>query len=305
MAVVTFVFLPNSPATARWLDPAHRDWLHSSLDAEQGTGHDEGVRAQLAALKNRRVLHLAVTHLALAIGTYGFNLFLPLIIKQINPDYSATNIGFLAAIPYICAAIGLLVTAQLSKRIRERKYLVAVPLALAASGLAGVIALRHHPGPAVFALAVTGVGPSPGSRRSGRWPPTASPRPMSRSHRHHQLHRQPGRVHRPVHRRQGDRRLHRHRGPADPRRVPGRVDRADPAVAQPGPAAGCRHRPGGGRRARRRPLTHPNPSDREPTCQPPPRSRPSWRAPVSSGPRARPTPSPPASSRPPVSRPSI
>ncbi|NUP39773.1 MAG: MFS transporter [Streptomyces sp.] len=104
------------------------------------------------------MLHLAVTHLALAIGTYGFNLFLPLIIKQINPDSSATNIGFIAAIPYICAAIGLLVTAQLSKRIRERKYLVAVPLALAASGLAGVIALRHHPGPAVFALAVTGVG---------------------------------------------------------------------------------------------------------------------------------------------------
>ncbi|MDT0549921.1 MULTISPECIES: MFS transporter [Streptomyces] len=158
MAVVTFVFLPNSPATARWLDPADRDWLNTSLESEQGTGHDEGVRAQLTALKNRRVLHLAATHLALAIGTYGFNLFLPLIIKQINPDYSATNIGFVAAIPYICAAIALLINARLSKRVRERKYLVAVPLALAAVGLAGVIALRDHPGPAVVALAVTGVG---------------------------------------------------------------------------------------------------------------------------------------------------
>ena len=158
MAVVTYVFLPNSPATARWLAPADRDWLRGSLEAEQGTGHDEGVRAQLAALRNPRVLHLAATHLALAIGTYGFNLFLPLIIKQINPAYSATNIGFTAAIPYVCAALALLGTAQLSKRARERKYLVAVPLAMGAVGLAAVIALRDHPGPAVVALAITGIG---------------------------------------------------------------------------------------------------------------------------------------------------
>ncbi|MFI0773585.1 MFS transporter [Streptomyces sp. NPDC021212] len=122
------------------------------------TGAGRGIGRSIVLRLASAGAHLAATHLALAIGTYGFNLFLPLIIKQINPAYSATNIGFTAAVPYICAALSLMVTAQLSKRARERKYLVAVPLALGAVGLAAVIALRHHPGPAVVALAVTGIG---------------------------------------------------------------------------------------------------------------------------------------------------
>lgn len=154
MGIVVYVMLPDSPQKAKWLTPSESTWLTETIDAEQGES-TEGVKAQLAALKNPTVLQLSLIHLAFATGSYGFNLFLPLIIKQINPGYSATNIGFTAVIPYIFAAIGILISARLFDRVRHKRLMVAASSMMAAAGLTGAALLKDNPALALVAICIT------------------------------------------------------------------------------------------------------------------------------------------------------
>jgi ACS family tartrate transporter-like MFS transporter len=154
MGIVVYRLLPDSPQKAKWLTKSESKWLTDSIDAEQGE-RTEGVKAQLAALKNPTIIHLSLIHLAFATGSYGFNLFLPLIIKQINPTYSATNIGFTAVVPYIFAAIGILLSARLFDRARNKRLMVASLTLLAAAGLTGAVLLTDHPALAMVAVSVT------------------------------------------------------------------------------------------------------------------------------------------------------
>ena len=158
VGIVTLMLLPNSPKAASWLAPRRRDWLLAQLYAEQGPETNHGARAQLAALRNPRVLHLAAIYLMTCTGSYGFTLFLPLIIKQINPSYSSTAIGWHAVLPFVCAAIGILVVARLSRTAQERRYLVIAAAGMAAVGLTVVVVFRASPGVAMLGLCLAGVG---------------------------------------------------------------------------------------------------------------------------------------------------
>jgi ACS family tartrate transporter-like MFS transporter len=158
IGIVTLVLLPNSPKSAAWLSPRRRDWLLSELDAEQGPEQAHGARQQLAALRNPRVLHLAAIYLMLCTGSYGFTLFLPLIIKQINPGYSATKIGWTAVVPFLFAALAILVVARMSRVARERRYYVIAAAVLAAVGLTVVVVYRGSPGVAMVGLCLAGIG---------------------------------------------------------------------------------------------------------------------------------------------------
>ena len=158
VGLVNLVALPNSPQSARWLTPFQARWLSSTLSAEQGVAASHGVRAQLSALRERRVLHLAAIYLAAVTGANGFALFLPLIVKQLNPTYSATNIGGVATIPFVAAAVMILVNARLSRAVRERKYYVIASVLVAAIGILLVITFRGSPLVAMVGLCLAGIG---------------------------------------------------------------------------------------------------------------------------------------------------
>ncbi|MFC9359101.1 MFS transporter [Rhodococcus sp. NPDC057014] len=158
MGVVTYFYLPDGPKNARWLTHQERSWLEGELTKEQGPPVDESPRAQLRALRNPRVLHLAAIYLTATAGLFGFNFFLPSIVKQLDPSYSATNIGFVAAIPYIVGAIAMLIIARHSDKTGERKYHVAAVLALSTVALGGAIAFRHDPMIAMICLSIFAIG---------------------------------------------------------------------------------------------------------------------------------------------------
>lgn len=148
-------FLPERPADATWLDASSRAWL---VDAVGAGGVREagkhGLKAQLTAFRNRRTFVLCVIEFVFSVGFYGFTLFVPLIIKQINPTYSATHIGFEAAIPYLCGMIGLLTLPRLGNSPARLRYLGTGLSLFGTVGIFGVIALREHPSLALVSLSL-------------------------------------------------------------------------------------------------------------------------------------------------------
>lgn len=145
VGVLIVAYLPQSPLRVKWLTPGEATALQDSLDAEMGKSEKHTAREQLRAFKSLRVLHLALICCVTALGFYGFNLFVPLILKQLNPTFSATSIGHLAVIPYGCATIGLIVFSKLSKHITHIRAVNIALTLVSSTGVTGLILFRDQP----------------------------------------------------------------------------------------------------------------------------------------------------------------
>jgi len=150
--------LPTAPQSVSWLSEQESNWLVQELEDEGGPAAEPGLREQLSALLNGRVLYLSIALLTFGVGFYGFNLFVPLILKQINPDFSATNIGMAAVIPYACACIATVLLPRWANT-QNRTLVAMIILAFALGmGLVGVIIFRQQPNLALLALTFCGIG---------------------------------------------------------------------------------------------------------------------------------------------------
>jgi len=91
------------------------------------------------AFKSKKVWLLGLANFFIIIGLYGVSFWLPQIIENaITKD--KLEIGFYAAIPWICAAVGMILYGKHSDKTGERKNHIAVAcfvsmLAFIASGL--------------------------------------------------------------------------------------------------------------------------------------------------------------------------
>ncbi|HEX7934912.1 MAG TPA: MFS transporter [Paraburkholderia sp.] len=127
-------FLTDAPSKAKWLQPEERDWLIAKLkteaDARQShAGHTAGA---LSALRDPRVLALALIYFGTSAGLYTLGLWAPLIIRQYGFD--AFQTGLLAGIPSIVAVVAMILWAKHSDRTEERTWHVVIPCALACLG---------------------------------------------------------------------------------------------------------------------------------------------------------------------------
>lgn len=130
--VILFV-LPNNPQKARWLTADEKNTVVSRLDEEKAQSGRKNHFRLADAFTSRRVWLLCLMYLLLNIGGYGFELWLPSIIKGFK-GMSYTLIGFINAIPYIIAVVVMLLAGYHSDRTGERRWHVAVAAFTSAVG---------------------------------------------------------------------------------------------------------------------------------------------------------------------------
>ncbi|MEU6036966.1 MFS transporter [Actinomadura sp. NPDC047616] len=158
LGVIVLFYLPDVPSRARFLSPAEKKWLDDEIAKEYVPEGKTGPLEELRVVRDPKVLYLAVANFFAACGLYGFTFFLPQIVKQMDPSYSATNIGFLGAIPFLVGAVGMLLVARNSDRTGERRGHVIALMLLAALGLFGTIQFRHSPVLALTCLSMVAIG---------------------------------------------------------------------------------------------------------------------------------------------------
>ena len=139
LGVAALWILPDRPSEAKWLAADERAWLERRLRAEQ-----EEARAKAGvhvpwwqALLSVDVWVLGLLYTGATVGTYGMSLWLPQIIK--SHGMSTTDTGWLTAIPFGLAAIGMVVWGAQSDRAGERKWHTISCLLLASVGLTASI----------------------------------------------------------------------------------------------------------------------------------------------------------------------
>lgn len=132
LGIVTWFYLDDSPAKARWLTQEQRDYLKETIaqDEQHSAIRDHNWRV---ALKSGRVWVLSLLWLLQAFGTIGITLFLPLIVKAVAEDRSNLTVSLLSAVPFLFACIFMYLNGQHSDRTGERAHHLGLPLM--ASGL--------------------------------------------------------------------------------------------------------------------------------------------------------------------------
>ncbi|TXN20718.1 MFS transporter [Methylobacterium sp. WL9] len=136
LGIAVLFVLTDRPEAAAWLTPAERDELAREIERDRRATAREKIGLR-QALVHPQVLGLALVYLGLSAGLYGIGLWLPQIVKGFG--LTTLQTGFVAAVPYVVAAAGMIAWTRRSDRRQERIGHVAIPailggLALALSG---------------------------------------------------------------------------------------------------------------------------------------------------------------------------
>ncbi|MBE7199091.1 MAG: MFS transporter [Parafilimonas terrae] len=155
LGIVCLFVLTDRPEKAQWLTPAEREVLVATLEHEKAAIEKKHPMTLAQALRNWRVLLLAAINFCAIIGSLGVGLWLPQMIKQLG--LASSVVGVVAAIPYICGAVAMVVWGRVSDRGSDRTIYPALSLALGAVGLTAST-LTPTPGLTIVALCVAVMG---------------------------------------------------------------------------------------------------------------------------------------------------
>ncbi|MGC1552548.1 MAG: MFS transporter, partial [Bradyrhizobium sp.] len=153
LGFITLKLLSDRPQVAGWLTPEERNVLDGVLASEV---RERPRTSLLAALRDPRVLICTAIQFGFTLGSYGIGIWLPLMLR----DYQLTNtaIGWIAAIPYLFASVGMILWARYVDEKGRRIANLALACLLGALGLLAPV-LSHSLVSAVigFSLALIGV----------------------------------------------------------------------------------------------------------------------------------------------------
>jgi MFS transporter, ACS family, tartrate transporter len=155
LAGVVFFYLTDRPTDAAWLAADERNWLAERLQIERR--HRETMHSYTVtqALVNPRVIGLGLVYFGAVATNYGLSFFLPQIVKAFGLNTFLTTV--VSAAPYVIGLVGMVWWGRHSDRHVERRYHAALPLLLAAAGIAVSTAL-DDPTLKMLSFCVAGFG---------------------------------------------------------------------------------------------------------------------------------------------------
>ena len=134
MAFVTFFYMTDRPAKAKWLPEDEKAWLVETMDAEVAARAEVAHSSAWRSLVDPRVLALALIYFGTSAGLYTLGIWAPQIIKQLG--VSTMTVGYLNMIPPIASVIAMVLWSRHSDRTNERSWHVVIACLVASSGLA-------------------------------------------------------------------------------------------------------------------------------------------------------------------------
>ena len=158
LGAVVLAVLPERPSDASWLTgltAAERRALTMRLD-EEAAARSTAVRSVGGAMTSGRVWLLAAVYFTIPVALYAMGFWLPQIIRSASGG-GDTAVGFLSAVPYGVAAIGMVVVGRHSDRTGERRWHIAAS-ALVGGASFGASAFVHGTVPSLAALSLAMLG---------------------------------------------------------------------------------------------------------------------------------------------------
>ncbi len=157
LGVVTIFYLTDWPRQARWLPDDEREWIITELEREKSERRAERAYSVWEALRHRNVLLLALAYFCSVTSAYGFNFWLPTILKGLS-GLSNLLVTGVAALPYCAGLAAMLLVGWNSDRTNERRWHTALSLTGVSLGLLLSATVSQRVGLAVTMFCLAGAG---------------------------------------------------------------------------------------------------------------------------------------------------
>lgn len=134
-AFVWWKVISEKPQDASWLSLSEREAVENVLKEEQKS--IQPVKNYAEAFKSWRVILLSLQYLFWSLGVYGFVMWLPSIISS-APEINIVATGWLSAVPYLLAIVGMLTASYFSDKLLNRRIFIWPFLLVAALAFVGI-----------------------------------------------------------------------------------------------------------------------------------------------------------------------
>jgi MFS transporter, ACS family, tartrate transporter len=143
MGFVTFWYLTDRPADARWLPTEEKQWLIDQLKKEEAGKVAAGRVRVLDALRNPQTFLLIAIFFLIVTGNQALIFFLPSITE--NMKTLPIEIRTLAAgLPYACSALGIFLNGMWVHRTGQLRWHTAIPMLATGVSLCLVVLSGTH-----------------------------------------------------------------------------------------------------------------------------------------------------------------
>lgn len=161
LGVVVLFWLTDRPAKASWLTDTEKQWMEADLELDRARIADGGRKDIAGAFLDWRVWYLVLLYLTNVVANYGLGLWMPAVIedslKASNPG-AAKWAATLTAIPWIVTFFFMITNGWHSDKTNERKWHIAIPHVIAASGMLGALLFLNNTPMLIVCLCVAAAG---------------------------------------------------------------------------------------------------------------------------------------------------
>src|SRR5580704_17063837 len=156
--IVWLIMIQDHPGDAQWLPKTEREALVATLRRESTSLEAAQGESYLRALLKPQVFLLAAVYFCFVSGQMGLLFWLPSAMAAFK-GLSGLTTGFLFTLPYLVAAIALVVVGRLSDRAHERRLHAASTMLFGGCCLLlAVVAVSHSIALAFLFVSLSGVG---------------------------------------------------------------------------------------------------------------------------------------------------
>lgn len=134
LGFAVLAYLTDRPEQATWLRNDQRQWLTKRMEAEEAHRRKLHQADHFTAIFQPRVWWLIAIYFTVAVGSNASGAYIPKLTQVLFDNATTAQIGFLSALPHICAVIGMSLFGISSDHFRERRFHLAAAASLGGIG---------------------------------------------------------------------------------------------------------------------------------------------------------------------------